>query len=139
MRNLVGTCFGKSRSDKKAPTTQQRVRLALEEFEPQLVPSSLPLHVAGNVLQDSNGRAVYLKGVNLPSLEYSYGGDHLTTNAGDSLDVALNRWKANFLRLPLNEDFWFGYVFSSTQNGDKGASYRTIVDNIVNYASARNA
>jgi hypothetical protein len=119
----------------RATRKQTRPKLAIELLDSRILLSSAPLHVAGNVLQDPAGNTVILRGVDIASLEWTYTGDHLTT----SFDVALNTWHANYIRLPLNQDFWFGYVYSSTQNPEQGASYRQRVDDAVAYASARNA
>src|SRR4051794_17709493 len=53
-------------------------RPSIEELETRLVPSSLPLHVAGNQLQDSVGHAVVLRGVNIASLEWRPDGDNIS-------------------------------------------------------------
>jgi len=120
---------------RRATRKQKPPKLAIELLDSRILPSSVPLHVAGNVLQDPSGNTVVLRGVDIASLEWAYAGEHITS----SFDVALNTWHANYIRLPLNQDFWFGYVYSPTQNPEHGASYRQIVDDAIAYASARNA
>jgi hypothetical protein len=46
--------------------------------------------------------------------------------------VAVNDWHANFIRLPVNEDFWFGY---DPNANDGGAAYRAFIDNVIATAS----
>src|SRR5216684_1831609 len=119
----------------RAARKQTRLKLAIEQLDSRILLSSALLHVEGNVLQDPSGNTVVLQGVDIASMEWAYTGEHLTT----SFDVALNTWHANYIRMPLNQDFWFGYVYSSTQNAEHGASYRQRVDDVVAYAAARNA
>src|SRR5947209_640327 len=80
-------------------------RPALEGLETRLVPASVPLHVAGNQLQDPAGNTVLLRGVNIVSLEWRPDGDNVLQAA----DAAITGWHANLVRLPVNQDFWFGH------------------------------
>ena len=64
----------------------------------------LPLHVAGNKLMTASGERIVLRGVNIPSLEWSAGGDNILRSIG----VAIGDWHANVVRLPLSQDRWFG-------------------------------
>ncbi|MFL6239607.1 MAG: glycoside hydrolase family 5 protein [Actinomycetes bacterium] len=59
------------------------------------------LHTVGNQIVDSTGRAVIFRGVNRAGLEGS-GGDDPTPD-----DIAhAQQWGANFVRVPLGEQFW---------------------------------
>ena len=71
-------------------------RPGLEEFEARLVPSSVPLHVAGNQLADPANNPVVLRGVNIISLEWRPDGD----NVMQAVNTALQDWHANLIRLP---------------------------------------
>lgn len=89
------------------------------------------LHVAGTRLEDDRGRAVRLQGVNLPSLEWTDGGDNLLK----SIRVAADTWHASLIRLPLSQDHWFGRAGGQR---DGGAQYRALVDSVVQSLSGRN-
>ena len=63
--------------------------------------STLPaeLHVAGNQLQTSDGRSVWLQGLCVDSLEWSAKG----TSILQSIPVAIDQWHSNVIRLPVDE------------------------------------
>lgn len=82
------------------------------------------LHVVGNQIVDASGEAVWLQGVNIPSLEWTPTGEHVL----ESVDVATADWGCSILRLPLSSAFWFG---ESDQQDDSGAGYRALVDSVV--------
>jgi len=107
------------------------------------------LKINGKNLQTVSGAtAIRLVGVNICGNEWSaqsygppggLGGDMV-----QSVNAAVTTWKSNCLRIPLNQDFWFGYsdgnsTSSATQNTTYQNKYRTNIDNIVNAASAKNA
>jgi aryl-phospho-beta-D-glucosidase BglC (GH1 family) len=50
--------------------------------------------------------------------------------------VAVDVWKANIVRLPVNEAFWFG---RTPYQDDGGVAYRELVDNVVAIVSNRGA
>lgn len=107
----------------------------LESLEARLAPSSVPLHVAGNQLQDPNGKTVVLRGVNIISLEWRPDGDNVMQAVNTAID-----WHANLLRLPVNQDFWFGHdqAWTGGDSGDGGAAYRNLVDQVISTAEANN-
>src|ERR1051326_1211534 len=111
-------------------------QLSVESLEDRVVPSSVPLHVSGNRLVDQAGNAVALRGVNIISLEWRPDGD----NMAQAVDLAIHDWHANLLRLPVNEDFWFGHnqAWGQGEAGDGGAAYRAVVDQIISTANANN-
>jgi endoglucanase len=79
-------------------------------------------HVVGNQVLDKNGAVHYFHGVDRPSLEWSTSGENIS--AGDF--KAMAAWKANVVRIALNQDSWlFG-------NGVKG--YQTRVQWAVEWA-----
>ena len=67
--------------------------LALPSISPEI-------KVSGNKLVTANGTAVWLQGVNVPSLEWSAKGENIL----ESIKVAIDEWKANVIRLPMNYD-----------------------------------
>jgi hypothetical protein len=97
----------------------------------------VPLHVAGNQLVDSANNPVVLRGVNVASLEWRPDGYHVM----DSVNIYLKDWHANLLRLPVNQDYWFGHnqKWSGGESGDGGAAYRKVVNDVIEAARAQNA
>ena len=94
--------------------------------------SPAPLHVEVNRVKNAAGQIVRLRGVNIPSLEWSNTGEHIN----QSVQVAIEQWRANIIRLPLSQDRWFGHASGQS---DGGARYREIVAEAVRAASARSA
>jgi hypothetical protein len=88
--------------------------------------------VIGTALQDESGRAVRLRGVNLPGLEWSEGRPELA----EAVDHAVSAWGAGAIRLPLSQDRWFGRAVGQS---DGGAAYRQAVDGLVARATGRGA
>jgi len=86
------------------------------------------LHVQGNRLVDPKGNEVWLQGVNVPSLDWSARGE----NVLKSTQVAIEQWKANVIRLPVKESYWFA-------EGKDGDAYKKLVDDVVNFAANRGA
>ena len=67
------------------------------------------LHVVGNHLEDNQGTTVALRGVNRSGSEYQcvHGGGSVFDGAwGNSAIAAIASWKANAVRIPLNEQCW---------------------------------
>jgi hypothetical protein len=90
------------------------------------------LHVVGNKVLNKDGKEVWLQGANVVSLEFLVNGDHVLR----SILVAIDDWKANVIRLPVKDDYWFGK--DATQN-DGGKKYREMVDAAINLAANRGA
>lgn len=90
------------------------------------------LHAEGNRIIGPDGRTVRLRGVNIASLEWTDEGENVLR----SLEVAIDDWGTNVVRVPLSQDRWFGR--SPTQQ-DGGAGYRAIVDAMVAGAAERGA
>lgn len=100
------------------------------------------IKVSGNrIVTASSACTVILRGVNIDSLEYSPTWDGtLTGGVTAAVGESIQGWKANIIRIPLSQDFWFGITNSKVGNSPVNqTSYRTLVDNIVNVASANNA
>lgn len=120
------------------PATADQLPKLLTVPSTTLVPANatvLPpeLHVAGNQLQTKDGKAIWLQGLCVDSLEWSAVGEHLEK----SIQVAIEQWKANVIRLPVAENFWAGK--GPWQANDGGVAYRKIVDAAVEAAARRGA
>ena len=103
----------------------------LEPEAPQKAKWPALLHVEGNRLKSADGKVAWLQGVNVVSLEFSPRGEYALRSA----QVAVDDWKANAIRLPVKEDYWFGRSGPS----DGGAAYRAIVDSIITLVANRGA
>lgn len=90
------------------------------------------VRVKGNRLVDPSGAEVWLQGVNACGLEFL----PQTEQVVKSAVVAMDDWKANCVRLPVNETFWNG---GSAYQSDGGKAYRAAVDKIVTLAANRGA
>jgi hypothetical protein len=87
-----------------------------------------PLKVVGRELKTPDGKAVRLRGVNIPSMAWGHG-----ENLWKSLDVALD-WGANLIRFPLSQDHWFGRPTRGKWNAQL---YRDRVRMFVDKAAAK--
>jgi len=90
------------------------------------------LHVVGNKVLNPAGQPVWLQGVNVVSLEFLVKGDHVLKSA----QVAVDEWKANLIRLPVKEEYWFGRAAGQK---DGGAAYRELVDAAITLVANRGA
>lgn len=88
------------------------------------------IHVVGNRLQTAAGREVWLQGVNVPSLEWTSKGENVLR----SVVVATENWRANVIRLPVKDTYWFG---KAEDQSDGGKRYRELVDAAVTLAANR--
>jgi aryl-phospho-beta-D-glucosidase BglC (GH1 family) len=80
-------------------------------------------------LVDNHGQPVRLRGVNCAGMEFSDDGQgHIL----QTVQVAVTGWKANFIRLPLSQDRWFG---RAPGQNDGGAAYRALVGQVVDFCS----
>ena len=90
------------------------------------------LHVQGNRLADSDGKEFWLQGLNAGGLE-TLPADMQVLK---SVVVGIDDWKANAVRLPMNEMFWFG---RSPLQKDGGKAYREKIDQIITLTANRGA
>jgi hypothetical protein len=90
------------------------------------------LHVQGTKILNRDGKEIWLQGVNAGGLEM----DAQFKFGMKSALVGVDDWKANIIRLPVHEDYWFGK--NSPQN-DGGKAYRETIDNIVTLVANRGA
>jgi len=88
------------------------------------------LHAEGNRIADHNGHTVRLYGLNCPGLEWMTASNEVT----DAVKTAFDQWGSNLVRLPMNQDFWFGHHQSQT---DGGAEYRSQIAEIADIAQQR--
>lgn len=89
------------------------------------------LRVNGNVLKDSQGKTVVLRGVNRSGTEYMCAqGRGIMDGPSDEASVqAIASWHVNAVRIPLNEHCWLGLSDISPQYG--GNNYRQAIKNYV--------
>jgi len=92
----------------------------------QAAPVAGPLHSSGNRIVDGNGQAIILRGVVLPGLDQSPATSGVTELAVDQAKA----WGANFVRLPLGEQFWL------SSNCNFAPSYPSTVDQVVNWITS---
>jgi hypothetical protein len=104
-----------------------------EEAQPNRWPKEL--HVAGNRLQDSAGRDVWLQGVHVVSMEWNPKGESVLAATKE----AIENWKANVIRLSIKDDFWYGKGAKNNPQNDGGAAYRELVAQVVTFAANRGA
>lgn len=90
------------------------------------------LKVVGNRVVDTDGKDVWLQGVNAGGLETL----PQDKQAIKSTVVAIDEWKSNCVRVPMKEEFWYG---KSVYQKDGGAAYRETLDQIVMLAANRGA
>ena len=94
---------------------------------------SVILKVAGNKIVAPDGTPVRLQGVNVESLEWSAKGENVLRSA----KVAFVDWKANAIRLPVNDDFWFGRGRAPQTTSNDADAYRALVDDVVKLAAGQ--
>lgn len=112
----------------------------------------LSIQVQRNQLVDGSGRVVQLRGVSISGLEntaihgwarlgngtYNYWGE-AALNSTEPNWSTFKTWKANVVRLPLNEGSWLGYQCinpdGSTRHTDPGGRYRNAVASSVKHAT----
>ena len=106
-------------------------------------PASPAVKVSGNHLIDAAGNTLQLRGVNVSALEFvaAQGWNPADPWGGQSPDWrAIRSWKANTVRIPLNEASWLGYQCTDpagkTRNPDPGGNYKAVVAKAVSGATA---
>lgn len=113
--------------DKQKAAAAQKAKMHMDAEKPNKANWPSELKVVGNRLHDTNGNEVWLQGANIASLEWSAHGENVMKSA----QVLLEGWKANVIRLPVKEEYWF--------NEKNGSDYRELVDNVITYAANRGA
>jgi hypothetical protein len=94
-------------------------------------PAPLGLHTSGNRILDGNGAPVRLLGVNRSGTEYSciHDAGFFDGPNDDASIAAMAAWKANAVRVPLNEDCWLG--INGAPAAYAGAAYKKAVHDFV--------
>jgi len=108
-------------------------------------PTHLAVSVQGNHLVDGKGSPLQLRGVNVSGLEYVAiqgwsAGDPWGGGQKPNWD-AIKKWKANAVRLPLNEASWLGRACKDPKSGamrstDPGRNYVATAVQSVDEATA---
>jgi hypothetical protein len=88
------------------------------------------LHTEGRWIENADGEKMVLRGVNIASLEWTVGGEHML----QSIDSAVTGWHANLVRIPLSQDRWFG---RTAEQKDGGTSYQNLVNRLVESCAAK--
>ena len=91
---------------------------------------SMTLHQEGNQLFNEKGQAVRLLGINVPHYGWSLVGDNAVDRA---IDLAINDWQSNFIRLAVKPAFWLGLGSTSADEAEK---YRQRIDAAIAKISA---
>ena len=111
-------------------------------------PSAFSIQVSGNKLVNGSAKTVQLRGVNLSGMEFTAvdGYDPSDPTGGNFGQPnkpnwsAISSWKANIVRIPLNEDSWLGLTCTDTDgvvhNSDPGGNYKQTLANLVQEANA---
>jgi endoglucanase len=99
--------------------------------EEEGVPTPNGLHVAGRWLVDGSGQSVQLRGVNRSGTEYAcIQGQGIFDGPTDAAaTAAIVAWRANVVRVPLNEDCWLG--INGVPEQYAGANYQAAVGRYV--------
>ncbi|HEY9325311.1 MAG TPA: cellulase family glycosylhydrolase [Candidatus Limnocylindria bacterium] len=93
--------------------------------------SPAALHVEGNRVMNATGQPVILHGVNRQGSEYMcVQGRGIFDGPSDQASIdAIKSWRANAVRVPLNEDCWLGINGVPTEYG--GATYQQAIKDYV--------
>ena len=81
------------------------------------------LHTEGNQLVNASGESVRLIGLNVPYMSWS---DNCEKEVMNAVDISINEWEGNAVRLAVVPDLWFG------KNKD---SYRALTDKVIETVS----
>jgi endoglucanase len=122
-------------SEAAALAKKEAEKAATIEREIALPPITKELRVSGNRLVTADGKAVWLQGVNVSNLETNPEANH---NPVWSIHVAIEDWKANVVRLPVYDGFWFGNGKGALKSNDREA-YRAVVDRAIKLAAGQGA
>jgi aryl-phospho-beta-D-glucosidase BglC (GH1 family) len=89
------------------------------------------LHVSGNMLLNSSGQQVILRGINRSGTEYAcvQGNGIFDGQVDQAAITAMKSWGSNAVRVPLNEACW--NAESYVPAADAGASYQNAIKSYV--------
>jgi hypothetical protein len=91
----------------------------------------VPGHLLGNQPPDSNGKVFVPHGVNRSGVEFTcvQGKGVFDGPVDDASVSAITAWKADIVRVPLNEACWLGAPNVPSQSG--GAAYQSAIESFV--------
>jgi uncharacterized protein (TIGR03437 family) len=110
-------------------------------------PGTMSISISGNRFIDASGNIVQLRGVNLSGMEFTaiQGWDPSDPTGGNFGQPnnpnwsAIANWKANVVRIPLNEASWLGLTCTDTDglvhNADPGSNYQAVVTRMIQQAN----
>ena len=95
------------------------------------------LHVVGNQIRNGAGQPVRLRGVNRSGTEYAcIQGWGIFDGPSDAASIqAIVAWRANAVRIPLNEDCWL--AINGAPAAYSGAAYQAAIASYVSRAQRR--
>ena len=111
-------------------------------------PGAMSISISGNQFIDASGNLLHLQGVNLSGMEFTaiQGWDPSDPTGGNFGQPnnpkwsAIQAWKANIVRIPLNEASWLNLactdIDGNAHQGDPGNNYKTALANLVSQANA---
>jgi uncharacterized protein (TIGR03437 family) len=111
-------------------------------------PTTMSIAISGNAFIDAAGNVVQLRGVNLSGMEFTaiQGFDPSDPTGGNYGQpdnpnwAAIRSWKANIVRIPLNEASWLAATCTDTDGvvhqADPGGNYKEFLANMVKEANA---
>ncbi|HVP00041.1 MAG TPA: cellulase family glycosylhydrolase [Bryobacteraceae bacterium] len=111
-------------------------------------PQVMSISISGNQFIDAAGNVIHLQGVNLSGMEFTAiqgwdPGDPTGGNFGQPNNPkwsAIQAWKANIVRIPLNESSWLGLTCTDidgfVRHADPGNNYQASLANMVKQANA---
>ncbi len=111
-------------------------------------PGAMSISISGNQFIDGTGNIIQLRGVSLSSMEFTavQGWDPSDPTGGNFGQpdnpnwAAIAGWKANVVRIPLNESSWLALTCTDTDGvvhqADPGGNYKTFLANMVKSANA---
>lgn len=120
-----------AKEEEQARDTARRAA-AVKPSVPPVPADRMPaeLKVAGNRIITAEGKDVWLQGISIPSLEWTEAGERIL----ESARIAIEDWKANCIRLPVNGKFWAG---RGPYGKDGGAAYRQLIEDTANFCASR--
>lgn len=96
------------------------------------------LHVQGNQLLNGQGQALFVHGVDRGTTSFECVQGYDATPRDQAFVDAVKSWKANAVRVPLNEQCWLGINSTSANAATMGATYRQNIIDYVNLMTANN-
>jgi len=82
-----------------------------------------------------DGKRFWMQGLCVDSLQWNAQGERTV----QSVQVAIDSWKANTIRLPVIDSFWYGKGVQGQPQSDGGVGYRAVIDSAIESAAARGA